>query len=95
MATYSEVKSGLDDISAAIRAAKEAYDRAKVHIQGASDSLGNIPTTYSDVITEVNGYTPTGAFETLAKDEKAKLQAEFQALKATIDALTATTEFSA
>ena len=95
MATISEVKQGLDEIAASIRAVTKRYADAKVSIQAGSEALGNIPTKYADVIAEINGYTPTGAFETLAKDEKAKLQTEFTALKATIDALIATAEFTA
>jgi flagellin-like hook-associated protein FlgL len=95
MATYSEVKQGLDEISAQIRAVQTRYNSAKSNIEAGSAALGAIPTKYADVIATIDGYTPTGAFETLSKDEKAKLQAEFQALKSTIDALIATAEFSA
>jgi flagellin-like hook-associated protein FlgL len=95
MATYSEVKQGLDEISAQIRAVQTRYNSAKSNIEAGSEALGAIPTKYADVIATIDGYTPTGAFETLSKDEKAKLQTEFQALKSTIDALIATTEFSA
>ena len=87
MATTSEVKAALDDISQSIKTERQAFASAKARIQTASGNLGLIPTTFADVIAEINGYTPTGAFETLAKDEKAKLQTEFLALKADIDAL--------
>jgi len=95
MATISEVKQGLDEIAASIRAVQKRFADAKASIQAGSDALGNIPTKYSDVIATINGFAPDGAFETLAKDEKAKLQTEFVALKAIIDALIATAEFSA
>jgi hypothetical protein len=95
MATTSEVKQGLDDIAETIRRASKRYANAKTQIELAATELGQIPVTYADVVAEINTYTPTGAFETLAKDEKAKLTTDFQALKATIDALTATVEYSA
>ena len=95
MATISEVKQGLDEIAAKIRAVQKRYADAKSSIQAGSTALGSIQTDYADIITEINGYTPTGAFETLAKDEKGKLQTEFVALKAVIDAIIAVAEFSA
>lgn len=95
MATASEVKAGLDDIASAIAAVRTRYASAKSSIEGGSAALGNLQTKHADVIATIDGYTPTGAFETLAKDEKAKLATEYQALKSTLDALIATTEFGA
>ena len=89
MATTSEVKAALDDISQSIKTERQAFASAKARIVTASGNLGLIPTTFADAIATINAYTPTGAFETLAKDEKAKLQTEFLALKAEIDALIA------
>ena len=87
MATTSEVKAGLDDIAQTIKTERQAFASAKARIQTASGNLGLIPTTFADVIATINAYTPTGAFETLSQDEKAKLQTEFVALKAELDAL--------
>lgn len=95
MATASEVKAGLDDISTAIAAVRTRYASAKSSIEGGSAALGNLATKYSDVIATIDGYAPSGAFETLAKDEKEKLAAEYVALKSTIDALINTAEFGA
>ena len=89
MATTSEVKAGLDAIADKIAAVRTRFASAKSSIEGGSATLGAIPTDYADVIATINAYTPTGAFETLAQDEKAKLQTEFVALKAEIDALIA------
>jgi len=86
MATTSEVKAALDDISQSIKTERQAFASAKARIQTASGNLGLIPTTFAGVIAEIDGYVPTGAFETLAKDEKARLATEFVALKAEIDA---------
>ena len=87
MATTSEVKAGLDAIASEIAAVRTRFESSKSSIQGGSTALGNIPTKYADVIATINAYTPTGAFETLSQDEKAKLQTEFVALKAELDAL--------
>jgi len=89
MATVSEVKAGLDDISTVIRNADKAFARSKAAIQGARNELANIPTVFSEVIAEIDGYAPSGAFETLAKDEKEKMQAEFIALRDEMDLLIA------
>ena len=89
MATTSEVKQGLDEIAAAIAAVRARFATAKSSIEGGSAALGNIPTKYAGVIAAIDAYVPTGAFQTLAKDEKAKLATEFTALKADIDALIA------
>jgi hypothetical protein len=63
----------------------------------AVNNLNAIVTTYADVADEIDGYTPTGAFETLAKDEFAKLVSEFGDLKSAaedaVSALSAISEF--
>ena len=89
MATTTEVKKALDDISTIIVTERQAFANSKARIQTASANLNAITTQYAGVITEIDAYVPSGAFETLAKDEKTKLAAEFTALKADIDALIA------
>ena len=89
MATTSEVKAALDDIAQTIKTERQAFASAKARIQAGSGNLAAIPTVFADVIADIDGYTPTGAFETLAKDEKGKLATEFTALKADIDTLIA------
>ena len=81
MATISEVKAGLDDIATTIRTERRALVNAKVRIATAQNNLAAIPTIFADVIAEIDGYTPTGEFEALTQDEKAKLQTEFVALR--------------
>lgn len=95
MATYAEVKKFMDDIATKINVERSAYEKAKARIEAVSSNLAGIPTIYEDLITTVDAYTPTGSFETLCKDEKNKLSAEFTALKNIVDALIATTEFTA
>ena len=89
MATTTEIKTALDDIARIIITERNALATAKARIQNASGNLALIPTQYAGVIAAIDAFTPTGAFETLAKDEKDKLAAEFTTLKTTIDALIA------
>ena len=97
MATSSEVKAGLDNIAAEIRMRRNNLKKAKDSIIEQEVRLGNIPTEYQSVIEEINGFIPTGAFETLTKDELTKMTAEFIALKAeavtAINSLSTLTEF--
>lgn len=86
MATYSQVKSGLDEISQTIVRARYEASRCISKLTGAASALNAIPTDYSDVITTIDGYGTADEAEAAAKAEKAKLQAEFLALKAEIDA---------
>jgi len=89
MATTSQVKAGLDEISGKIKAVRERFEASKNGISASSSALGAIPTAHADVLATIDGYTPTGPFEELAQDEKARLQTEFVALKAELDALIA------
>lgn len=93
MATTSEVKAGLDSIAEEIAAVRKRFATAKSSIEGGSAALGNIPTKWADVIATIDGYSGTDAFEQLAQAEKAKLAAEFTALKTEIDALINSAEF--
>lgn len=86
MADTSEVKAALDTVARIIAEAKSTSDRAKANLKSARDILAAIPTDYAEIITTINGYVPTGAFETLCKDELAKLSANFQSLKTTLEA---------
>lgn len=87
MATTSEVKAGLDEISQAIAAVRTRFEASKSSIQGGSTALGNIPTKYSDVLDTIDAYTGADVFEELAQAEKARLAIEFVALKSDLDAL--------
>lgn len=87
MATASEVKTGLDKIATAIRTCRTRLAEAKENIKKQKSNLDNLPSTYADVISEISGYTPTGAMEALSKDELSKLTTEYQALLSEINAL--------
>lgn len=85
MATTSQVKADLDSISQHISGSRSMLNNAKANLLAARNQLAAIPATYSDTISTIDGYTPTGAFETLSKDEKAKLATEFTALKGELE----------
>jgi len=89
MATYVEVDAALDAIANKIASGRSRFDRAKARMQEISVELGNIPTDFSEELAEIDGFTPTGEVETLAKDRKAKYAQEFLALRAEINALIA------
>ena len=91
MATASEIKSGMDDIAVRIAEQRAVVNKAKSNAQIASDALGAIAADYADVIATIDAFAAnsTDYFERLAKAEKAKLQAEFVALKAQADAIVA------
>jgi len=81
MATPSEVKSGLDEIAEFIRARRVTMKGYKTGAASVVTDLDGLATAYSDLITTVNGYGTSDAFEALSKAELAKLTTEFGALK--------------
>jgi chromosome segregation ATPase len=81
-----EIKAGLDDIASAIRGASQAREHAKNTLLQRQQQLAAIPADYAELRATIQGYAPTGAFETLSKDELAKLESRFTALKAGIEA---------
>lgn len=85
MATISQVKAGLDAVAQRIAQNRARAVSAKAQFTLAQNELAAIPADYADLVATIDAYTPTGAFETLAKDEKAKLVAEFTALKSVVD----------
>ena len=89
MATSSEVKSGLDSVSKDIAKNRARLEDCIATAAEVSALLAAIPTTYSEVAAEINAYTPNGAFESLSKDELARLTSEFNALKANADTIAA------
>jgi hypothetical protein len=89
MASYSEVKAGLDDIAEIIRSQRAVLSKAVSNSQLASDGLAALPTDYADVLATINGYGTSNASEALAKADLAKLTTEFLALKAVADAIAA------
>lgn len=93
MASYSEMKAGLDDIAAMIREQRNTLTKAKSNGTSASEALASIPTTFADVIAAIDAIpaNTTNAAEMLLKAEKAKLAAEFGSLKTKADAIATVT----
>ena len=91
MATTSEVKAGLNKASTTIATMRARLVNYKKGFANEASTLGNFVADLglNDIVTEINGYAPTGAFETLSKDELARLVTEFQALKVDVDAAVA------
>lgn len=81
MATSSQVKSGLDSVAVRIADQRAAVLAAVKNATNAVTALNAIATDYSDMITTINNYGTTDAFEALSKAELAKLTTEFNALK--------------
>ena len=92
MASTSEVLVGLDDIATDIAEQRAILEKAISNAAGASTALAALPSTYSDVVSTVNGYTDTGdEFEIVAKRQLTALTAEFNALKSDADTIAAVT----
>jgi hypothetical protein len=91
MATYSEMKTGLDEISGLIRENRAVLTKAKQNGTLASESLAAIPTVFAAVVASIDAIpaNTTNAAEMLLKAEKAKLATEFAALKSKADAIAA------
>ena len=89
MATADEVNVGLRKISDEINAVRTRFVSAKSSIEGGSAALGSMPTKWADVLATIDGYSGADASELFAKAEKARLVAEYVALKNDIDILIA------
>ena len=77
----SEVKSDLDRLGQQIQSNQQTKASLKSQLGSLIGQLDGLPSAYATLITTVNGYTPTGTFESLSKDELDKFTTEFQALK--------------
>lgn len=89
MASYSEVKAGLDEIASIIRENRAVMTKVKSNAALASNSLADLATTYADVVATINGYGTANAAEAAAKAELAKMVTEYTALKYVADQVAA------
>lgn len=89
MATYSEVKHGLDAVAGVISDQRAVMVKVKSNAALASSALDALATDYADVVATINAYGTTNAAEAAAKAELAKMVAEYQALKAVADQVAA------
>jgi hypothetical protein len=89
MATYSEVKTGLDAIAAVIAEQRSAMGKVKSNSALASTALADLAADYADVVATIQAYGTADAAEAAAKAELGKLVAEFTALKSVADQVAA------
>ena len=90
MATYSQIKNGLDEIAAKIEQARSYINNGKTSLVRAQTDLGAMPTKWSSLIADINQAAidnPTDDVYLLSKSEKDKLVSNFQSLKTYADAL--------
>lgn len=91
MATYSEVKTGLDAVAGVISEQRAVMAKVKSNAALASAALAGLPATYSDVVATINAYGTSNAAEAAAKAELGKLVAEYTTLKGVADQVAAIT----
>lgn len=90
--TYSQIKSGLDDVATRTSGNRSTINRARTFLTNAQTDLSAMPLAYTGLATEINtlaAANPTDAAYQLALNEKNKLVADFQTLKAYVDTLIA------
>lgn len=83
-ATFSQIKSALDEIAQRIAARRSELQRARTELVGIQTDLTNMATAYSAVIADINAFAtanPNDAAAQTALAEKNQLVAEFTALK--------------
>lgn len=83
--SISTVKAALDAIAESIVKERTAIIKVKNSLGNVKSNLAALPSLYEAEIGEINGYVPTGPYETLAKDELAKLTAEFITVSSAVD----------
>lgn len=89
MATFSEVKTGLDEIASVISEQRSVMGKVKSNSALASASLAALATEYADVVATINAYGTANAAEAAAKAELGKLVTEYTALKGVADQVAA------
>jgi hypothetical protein len=92
MATFSEIKAGLDEIADRNKQNLNNMDRSRAGLAAAEANLNAMPSTYSTLIGEIDAAAtanPTIEAFQVAKSEKDQLVLDFQALKTRATALVA------
>lgn len=88
--TYTEIKTALDEIAQRSTQNSKRVSQARATLQQAQADLVAMQTAYATVVSGLNAAAtanPSNAAWQAAKAEKDQLVADFQALKATVDAL--------
>lgn len=89
MATTSEIKTGLDEISNRIQTNSKRISQAGSLLAQAATDLDGMSTTYASLVGEINTFLANNPDDPAAQvfgAEKDLLVGEFQALKLTADA---------
>ena len=90
MATYSQIKTALDEISSRIMQERSRLMNAKASITQAKAALGNLETQYGGIVVDIDAAAtdnPNNEAYQQAKAEKDLLVTEFNALKSTATAM--------
>ena len=90
MATYSQIKNGLDEIASKIEQARSYINNGRTSLVRAQTDLGNMPSKWSALLGEIDQAVtdnPGDAVFETAQAKKTKLIANFQDLKAYADSL--------
>lgn len=90
--TYTEIKTALDEIAERATQNRKRVEQAKSLLAVAQSDLSAMQTAYASVVTGVNGgaaSNPANIAWQTAKSEKDELVADFQDLRAVVDALVA------
>ena len=86
---FTLVEAALDNIRGLIINNREAFTQAVARIGAANNAIGNLGTTYAAIVTEINARAAADPTDTGWKVAKARLDkfvAEYQALKAVLQA---------
>lgn len=92
MATFSQKKSALDEISDVIVTTRNNLTSARNQVASASTTLVGLSATYGALITEIGDdavNNPNDDLTQMVKAEADKLVAEYQILKTHADAVLA------
>lgn len=90
--TFSQIKSGLDDISSKNSKNRSMLSSSRASLLSAQANLAGMTAAYSGLVADINDAAtanPTDEAYQLAKSEKDKLVSDFQSLKTYCDALIA------
>lgn len=79
--TTSQIKAGPNEIATRIAHERSRLAQAKSLITATEVALAGMPAQYGSLIADIDALAGSAPFVLLSKDEKAKLVAEFQALK--------------
>ena len=77
MASHSHNAAALLQIATIVRTSERMQAKAYNDLLVARNQLAAIPTQFAGPIAEIEAYVPTGARETLSKDDAAKLTGEY------------------